>query len=206
MSQAQQQQQLLSGPTRSVSQPMPVSRPRQLQFSMSMPPMMRESLGSCADSPPSSVTSDSPTMSPTLLREQDMYNGFPGAFSPPPVSAPAQPVSSAFNFQDFSHTAVHQQQQQSTTGPLNVNTDHIASLAAGLQAVSLNQRNNNNSNLVDANILRDLADLLVGYSTHSPDSMASHTGSESSASTCGSPLEVSRGLRLPIFSQLVNDE
>lgn len=189
----------------SSSQPSPVPRPKALNFPLSMSLNQgRDSLGSTADSPPSSVT-DSPTMSPTFLG--DDFLGSSGGLQsfhnqPPPQSAPPS-MSRAFSFQEVSSTGL--------LAPLNVQTgspDALAALTASLQAATLrereqvvaalreNQRNNNSLHPQDSSDM-------TWMPPSPPDSL--NGDSIASTSTCGSPLDVSRGLRLPIFSQLSCD-
>ena len=149
------------------------------------------------------------------------------AFSPIPASAPATlQQSSAFPFQDLGvmptvpapvpNTGVPTQQvampppppaQQQTApsmmSPLNVQTDQMMTLAAQLHALNIaaNQRNNNLNTNNDA---LDLLAVDLFAPPSPPESLASSTSSsnDSISGTCGSPLEVSRSLRLPIFSKL----
>ena len=146
-------------------------------------------------------------------------------FSPIPASAPASvQQNSAFPFQDLgvmpAVTApvagssgstqrvvvpTPQQSAPSMVSPLNVQTDPMITLAAQLHAqlVIANQKNNN-VNTNDA-LLRESLDLLRMCAPPSPpESLASSSSSsnDSISGTCGSPLEVSRSLRLPIFSKL----
>ena len=149
------------------------------------------------------------------------------AFSSIPASAPAtMQQSSAFPFQDLRvmpavpapvpNTSVptqqvamppppaQQQPAASMMSPLNVQTDQIMTLAAQIHAVNIANQRNNNMNTNDA-LLRESLDLLGVFAPPSPpESLASSTSSsnDSISGTCGSPLEVSRSLRLPIFSKL----
>lgn len=205
----QQQQQLLQQQVLQAQQQKQqvVQRPKALSFSLPMPiNLSRDALGSTADSPPSSVT-DSPSLSPSLMGE-DVFSSASLFTPPPPVSAPAM-VNSAFPFQDVtSHTQSHQhphyqqqqqqQQKASLMMPLNIQTETIANLAAGLQATSLNQRSNTTDISTSMALQEGLRDLL--WSPPSPPS------SVDSSTTCGSPLDVSRSLRLPIFSKIVSED
>ncbi len=187
-----QQQQPMSPPQRQVSPAQTIQRPKGFDLRLAM--QVRDSLGSTADSPPSSVT-DSPTMSPTFSGEEYMSSSSMSSAFSPPASAPPG-LTSAFQFPHGDLPAPVP--STPIMAPLNVHTDPIASLTAGFQAASLasNHRNNNNDNIFfrDSN-MRDF------YAPPSPpDSLSGD--SMTSTSTCGSPLEVSRGLRLPIFSQL----
>lgn len=180
-------------PTRShsVSSPTPVQRPRTLNFSLSLN-MVRDSLGSTADSPPSSFT-DSPTMSPNYLAD-DLLAVSMALCNTPPASAPAA-VTSAFTFPPEYCQPIPSTPTPIMT-PLNVQTtDPLVSLAAGLQAASLR------NNLTTTDALRELNDAF--YTPPSPpDSL---NGDSIITNTCETPLEVSRGLRLPIFSRLAHE-
>lgn len=150
------------------------------------------------------------------------------AFSPIPASAPAtMQQSSAFPFQDLGvmpavpapvpNTSVptqqvamppppaQQQPAASMMSPLNVQTDQMMTLAAQIHALNIANQRNNNMNTNNDALLRESLDLLGVFAPPSPpESLASSTSSsnDSISGTCGSPLEVSRSLRLPIFSKL----
>jgi len=178
-------------PIYGLSHPTAIQRPKALSFNVTLPVirdsmMVRDSLGSCADSPPASVT-DSPTMSPTFGGYEDLdYMHMPSAFSPPPPqSAPP---------------ALHQHQQHFTfpgdealfaplMRPLNVQTD--------TQSAYTPSAFDTQSALVSAlNALQ----LQRQHESAPPSPPESDSGD--SGVSCGSPLDISRGLRLPIFSQL----
>ncbi len=97
----------------------------------------------------------------------------------------------------------NQSQQPSMLTPLNVQTDQVVNIAAQLQALTLaNQRNNN---LNHDSLLQSTYEMLGAFPAppSPPESLgSSSTSSDSIIGTCGSPLEVSRSLRLPIFSKL----
>ncbi len=111
----------------------------------------------------------------------------PESFVPPPP-APAVPTSSA---------------TQGMLSPLNVQTDQVLTLASQLHALTVSNQRNNNLTSHDA-LLRESLEVLRGvYAPPSPpESLASSSSTDSISGTCGSPLEVSRSLRLPIFSKL----
>lgn len=105
-------------------------------------------------------------------------------------------------------SAPQQPPAPSMMSPLNVQTDQMVTLLAQLNALKLaSQRNNNvNSNdipLVPESLL-ELPGVFAAAPPSPPESLASSTSSsnDSISGTCGSPLEVSRSLRLPIFSKL----
>eukprot|EP00918_Siedleckia_nematoides_P062820 GHVU01136862.1.p1 GENE.GHVU01136862.1~~GHVU01136862.1.p1 ORF type:complete len:407 (+),score=44.41 GHVU01136862.1:102-1223(+) len=187
-----QQQQLLQQQVLQVQKQQAAQRPKALNFSMPMSiHMSRDVLGSTADSPPSSVT-DSPSLSPSLMCEDVFSNA--SLFTPPPASAPAM-VNSAFSFQEVpqSHQQQFQQHRSSLMMPLNIQTETIASLAAGLQATSLRSKCTDNSTSMG---LRDL------WSPPTPPSSVESM----SMQTCGSPLDIGKSLRLPIFNRIVSED
>ena len=165
-----------------------VQRPKSINFNLTLPlNTTRDQLGSTADSPPSSVT-DSPTMSPTFMGED-----FPlSAFSPPPASAPPSLYNTAFPFQELP-TPVSLSNQPMLS-PLNVQTDSYVNHHNATNAAPINnQRNNNETVFADTFI-----EVFCGTPPSPPDSLCG----EQPMNTCGSPLDISRGLRLPIFSRL----
>ena len=190
-------------PTHSVSSPTPVQRPSTLNFSsLASLNLFRDSLGSTADSPPSSFT-DSPTMSPSFLAEDLLAASLTLSHcTTPPASAPAAP-SRAFTFPETARPPRAQQLVKPPTPtpimtPLNVQTDPIISLAAGLQATTLNQRNNSLTN----DVLREL-----NNSFYTPPSPPDSLDGDNipAGNLCDSPLDVGRSFRLPIFSQFANE-
>lgn len=222
-----------SMPMMGQSAPSMISRPRALSFNLHSLAghhhlSARDSLGSVADSPPSSV-SVSPTMSPNFLDEYVM--GSPNdVFTPPLASAPPGSVNNMFNFpnaDDFLiQRAAQQAAQQQTINQQAINQQAInmhaaqqkqsqaaeeavalANLANSLHALSI-QRARESGVSAPGMTLADLQAALVPPSppeSVSGDSGVSSTGvSSTTPSSCGSPLEVSRNLRLPIFSQLSN--
>lgn len=169
-------------PIYGMSQPTAIQRPKALSFNMTM---LCDSLGSTADSPTPSLT-DSPTASPTFYDDLEY-----GVFSPPPPqSAPARSASQ----QHFMFPGDQEALMASMMTPLAVNTQQqaqrisldtqTAMLTAALQALQMQRRRE------------------MPAPPSPPDSDSGDSGVSSVESTCGSPLEVSRGLRLPIFSRL----
>ncbi|CAH1790656.1 unnamed protein product [Owenia fusiformis] len=191
----QAQNQLMN---RSAQQQIP-PRPKQLQFSMSLP------LGSTADSPSSSVT-DSPTMSPTNFM-WGQQNSESDVFSPAPVQSapPAVQLPTMFTFQDVQLVLeqIKQQQQQQSPVPsqcsLNVQTSPRQLSDARVQQY-LNNCNNNISRDNNASYPSSMGSSESLYSAPSPTTAASFPTNDTPS--CGSPLEVSRNLRLPIFKEM----
>lgn len=172
-------------------QDMAMHRPKALNFT----PGMRDNLGSTADSPPSSIT-DSPTMSPTFLSD-DIFAAT--SFAPiPPASAPAT-IRNAFTFGDYMPPASSHPLMTS----LNVaTTDPIMNLTASLQATSLGQHDHDFRDCLQGGSPQHDA-IFTGYPQPSPPESLSE---DSGVSTCGSPLDVSRGLHLSgIFSRVSDD-
>jgi len=168
-------------PIYGLSQPTAIQRPKALSFNVTLP-VIRDSLGSCADSPPASVT-DSPTMSPTFGGYEDLdYMNMPSAFSPPPPqSAPPSLHQQHFTFPGDEALFAPLMR------PLNVQTDnHMTQSALDTQ----------NALVSALNALQ----LQRQHESAPPSPPESDSGD--SGVSCGSPLDISRGLRLPIFSQL----
>ena len=191
------------------------SHPQQVPHGRSPPPqrpvrftlpLVCDPLGSTADSPPSSVT-DSPTLSPTFINDSDTLSSSLSSSSfSPPISAPPATFR-AFTFQDLPG------QGSTFMSPLNIHTDQIASLSAGIQAaLTLNQRNNFANNLhhhhghTTVTAFGSPVDHDMYAPPSPPDSICGDSSSSlSGSSMCGSPLELSRGVRLPIFAALSMD-
>lgn len=190
--QVQAQQAALSKPTTPTRAS---TRPTALDFAASLPPMVRDTLGSTADSPPLSLTG-SPTASPTsMLMDQDWAMLRLAANTPPPQSAP--PGFAGFQFQDAPMmSASTSPRSDNGVTPLNIKTstdDAIVSLAAGLKAASLQMADR------DAMIRDVLAPGSGVFMTPSPPT--SHDGdSFPTNNQCESPIDLARGIRLPIFS------
>ena len=174
-----QQQSPRSPPVSTQAQPRPINgAAKALNFSLSLPPMVRDTLGSTADSPPSSLRG-SPTLSPmyddlvssagSTLSGISMFS----APSPPPQSAPPgfHAGPSAFPFaQPASPPSSFGLMTPPRMSPMSDAT--IASLAAEMQATSLNS--------------------VPASPTHSLDESVE----------CGSP----KAVRLPIFNNLMSDQ
>lgn len=209
------QVQSASAPLYGASQPTAIQRPKALSFNMHL--MHRESLGSTAEdmSPPPSFT-DSPTAS--LCDELDFC-----CLSKVPCQHPITPQSApATRSPPRSHHSSGGSGQQhfifpgdeavlaSLMRPLNVQINEInvqTNTVAPQQPTQLVQQEPSSEDILSA-ALQALQlqragrrEMMVAPSSP-PDSDSGDSGISSVNSTCGSPLEVSRGLRLPIFSQL----
>ncbi|XP_041353758.1 mRNA decay activator protein ZFP36L2-like [Gigantopelta aegis] len=183
-------------------QPSPIERPSSIKFNS------LSSLGSSLDSPPSS---DSGSASPTFFTD-DIYNSVP--FSSSGSGSGSSRSSPVFN--SYSPvTALGP--QNSMTAPLNVqtqlnnvNTLEILRLQQQFTSVmNFNEQNNHPSVFEDNFSYREInqcsSDVFCAPPS-SPESISGDsvgsTGSGSAYSTCGSPLEVGKTLRLPIFNRL----
>jgi len=182
--------------------PQQVKRPSTINFNSSF----NGSLGSAADSPPSSA-SESPSLSPTLFTEE-IY-GLASQIGSCSNSVSTSPV---FN---YSSSPTEYSTLSSYLTPLNVQTQHVNSASPDINALqqqfnallNLNQRNNNH------NVFRDMEAFVAppsppdSISGDSVGSSSSHSsaGSSGFTNTCGSALDVSKSLRLPIFNRLSQD-
>jgi len=174
-------------------------RPQRLDVSLNMS-MVRDSLGSTADSPPSSFT-DSPTLSPTYLNDDLL--AFMNATSqpiqisakppPPQVSTSVPAAASAFLFQELAAASM--------LAPLNVHTDPLSNLAAGLKATTLNTPADIMAAHHSAQEELNGGDMVFNTPPSPPDSLSG----DSIIGSCGSPIDLGRGLRLPIFSRISHD-
>ena len=171
------------------SHPSVVHRPKALSFG-GADFLSRDTLGSTADSPPSSVT-DSPTRSPTFLADEPLFaaDSLLSGRMFAPILAASQPIGMSSSQSAFPFHAAGRHMS-----PLNVQTgDAIASLAASLQATSLTT----DDATFNAEIVREcLYRMRLGGGPNPPSPPESLSDVDSGVSTCGSPLEVSRGLHL----------
>lgn len=191
--------------------PGPVQRPKTINLSLT-------SLTSPSESSSSSGTG-SPSLSPTFFGE-DLSSDFIPV--PTPLST-ATTTTAPVNL-----TSLQDQTLASLIAPINIQTqpnldsilnNHHLNSAFFQQQLNylLNQRNNTATTTTSPpqGLPVGPADSPHGYelfgSTPSPpesvsgDSLGS-TGSGYEFETCGSPLDVSKGLRLPVFSQLSLDD
>nr|AAB69448.1 Tis11 family protein [Crassostrea virginica] len=174
------------------------------------------SLGSSSESLSSSA-SDSPSLSPIFWgTNEDIFRDF---------SSSSQYSSSGSSSPVFDYSADPASSlAASLLTPLNVQTATTANqnLASEInilqQQINVimnlsNQCNNNNPNVFDSTAATTNTWDLAPPAPHSPpdsisgDSLGSaSSGSCGSINTCGSPLDVSKCLRLPIFNKLSQDD
>lgn len=169
------------------------------------------SLGSSSESLSSSA-SDSPSLSPIFWGNDDIFRD---------ISSSSQYSSSGSSSPVFDYSADPASLAASLLTPLNVQTaatanQNLASEINILQQqinviMNLSNQCNNNPNVFDTATTWDLA----RPAPHSPPdsisgdslgSASSSSGSCGSINTCGSPLDVSKSLRLPIFNKLSHDD
>lgn len=170
------------------------------------------SLGSSSESLSSSA-SDSPSLSPIFWGNDDIFRD---------ISSSSQYSSSGSSSPVFDYSADPASSlAASLLTPLNVQTaatanQNLASEINILQQqinviMNLSNQCNNNPNVFDTATTWDLA----RPAPHSPPdsisgdslgSASSSSGSCGSINTCGSPLDVSKSLRLPIFNKLSHDD
>ncbi|KAK2170683.1 hypothetical protein LSH36_1g13005 [Paralvinella palmiformis] len=155
-------------------------------------PDVAMSLGSAGDTPPSSLSS-SPVPSPTCFLYEDRQISSSSQF----VAAPGYPMQprtapatmhEPFSFPDVPSTIPEAAHEFRVPSPLNIHVscDPMESLAAGLQAAVPRG---------DIDLVNDcLSDF---YMTPSVS-----YGRETEIEVCNSPMDISRNLRLPVFSQL----
>lgn len=152
------------------------------------------SLGSTGDSPPSSL-SESPT---------SMGSFFDGPFTGFSSSNPATPTitaNSTFNYCKDINTAAF--------GSLQLNKQQIHHLNRALNQITLAVTNHRNSNFDSVDSVFHEPTVINAPGPEAPSSPVGSLISEMDnnnqncgSPTCTSPLDVSRNLRLPIFSQL----
>ena len=210
------------GPPSSAATTLPNMRPTSQSLAINLNVLDRQSLGSTADSPPSSVTDSPTTLSPTFpMGAEEMFSGFSAAYTPPPASAPAAPVSScAFTFPEYitlQSQAAMQQNSSNHSTPLNIQTDQLVSSLNSLhlsQSNSVTVQNNMHNNLLNETLLSgSLTDPSVVAPPSPPESLNGDTSpvppsppASTAAPGCSSPLDIGRGLRLPIFSRLASKD
>lgn len=205
----QNQPTLISPPSLSQSPPPMAQRPTSINFNSSF----NGSLSSTAESsPPSSVGSESPSLSPVFFGEnlqQQTLNtctGLPN-FMPTPLSLDNTANNAMFNISELASA-------MDMSAPLNVQTQINSDLNVLQQQfnailnlnLSLNQGNNNNNPSVFGEW--DPA-LMGGAPLSSPDSISGDSvGSSYSSSSnieCGSPSESGKNFRLPVFNHISQD-
>lgn len=180
------------------------------------------SLGSSSESLTSSSASDSPSLSPTFWGNDDVYRDLTqsGAFS----SASSASCSSTSSSPVFDYPADLPASRAATCtlanllAPLNVNTTQMQQNPTSSDINILSQQLNAMMNLNQCNSNHNVFDHSTWDLTPAPpsppdsisgDSVGSHSSTGSSGAnipTCGSPLDISKSLRLPIFNQLSQED
>ncbi|XP_062602315.1 mRNA decay activator protein ZFP36L2-A-like isoform X1 [Saccostrea cucullata] len=169
------------------------------------------SLGSSSESLSSSA-SDSPSLSPIFWGNDDIFRDFSSSsqysssgssspvfdYSADPASSLAASLLTPLNVQTAATTA-----NQNLASEINILQQQINVI------MNLSNQCNDNHSVFDSATSWDLAP----PAPHSPpdsisgDSLGSaSSGSCGSINTCGSPLDVSKSLRLPIFNKLSQDD
>ncbi|KAH3711641.1 mRNA decay activator protein ZFP36L1-like [Dreissena polymorpha] len=194
----QQYFQHISPPSLSQSPPPTVQRPTSINFNSSF----TGSLGSSAESsPPSSVGSESPSLSPVFFGEDLLNSGL------------GLPLNNSLNFDNSTNSNVFSSSLMPEFGfdlsPLNIQTvSSVDSLAQHFGAL-LNLNNQTNKSVW--NDREWSASFFSNAPTSPPDSISGEsvgsfssfgTSNSSSMSTCGSPMEVGKNFRLPVFSHI----
>lgn len=204
--QQQQQQhatqyfQHISPPGFSQSPPPMVQRPTSINFNSSY----TGSLGSSADSsPPSSVGSESPSLSPVFFGEdaQLMNHGY-------------LPMNNTLNFDNSTNGNVFNVMPELAhidLTPLNIQTTTTDFLTQQFNALLNLNNQSNTSERLSAFDEWD-SSLFTTQPPASPDSISGESiGSASSFSTsntfstCGSPMEAGKNFRLPVFNHISQD-
>lgn len=203
----QNQATLISPPSLSQSPPPMAQRPTSINFNSSF----SGSLNSTAESsPPSSVGSESPSLSPVFFGEdlQQTLNPCTGlpSFMPNPLNLDNSVNNGVFNIADLASAL-------DMSAPLNVQTQINSDLSSVLQQqfnaflnlnININQSNNNNPS-----VFGEWDPSLVGGPLSSPDSISGDSvgSSYSSGSNteCGSPSESGKNFRLPVFNHISQD-
>lgn len=196
----------ISPPTLSQSPPPSIQRPTSINFNCSL----NGSMGSTTDSsPPSSVGSESPSLSPVFFGEDVNLNS---CCSLPGNNAPLNYDSSNNSvFTNLSELA------SMDLPPLNIQTHHLNDADMGLiqQFNALLNLNNNSNNKLSAFEEWDTSSVSVagGAPLSSPDSISGESvgstnscSSSGSFSSCESPAAADgRTFRLPVFNHISKD-
>ncbi|WAR20173.1 TISB-like protein [Mya arenaria] len=198
----QQYFQHISPPSLSQSPPPPVQRPTSINFNSSF----NGSLGSSAESsPPSSVGSESPSLSPVFFGEDLLSTGF------------NMPLNNTLNFDNSTNGNVFNyvpEVAQLDLAPLNIQTtlNNFDLLSQQFSAfLSLDNQNSSGKSLgsaLDEWVPRGFTaappsppDSISGESVTSSSSAGTNFSSNN-VSTCGSPMDVGKNFRLPVFNHI----
>lgn len=194
----------ISPPGFSQSPPPMVQRPTSISFNSSF----NGSLGSLTDcSPPSSVGSESPSLSPVFFGE-DIQMMNPGYL----------PLNSSLSFDNSTTGNVFNLAPEMAPidlAPLNIqtqlNSSDMGLLTQQFNAfLNLNNHSNNNENVTPLEEWDST--LFTTQPPASPDSIsgdsvasASSFGTSNTFSSCGSPMESGKNFRLPVFNHISQD-
>lgn len=166
---------------------------RSYSIAMSFPEVAM-SLGSAGDTPPSSLSS-SPIPSPTCFLYEEQHAPLPSSrasrgYGMMPKTAPAA-IHDPFSFPELPSVIHETADEFRIPSPLDIHTscDPMASLAAGLQAAVPGG---------DLDLVKDCLSDFYTVTSSSGSSYCHNTEIE----VCDSPMDISRNLRLPVFSQL----
>ena len=172
--------------SRQMSQPTPITQQQQQRrphnFTLTLSASVRDSLGSTADSPSTSPNGSPPNMSPVSFASDDTVSLQSLGFTPsqlpisPPASAPAD-IAPTFTYPSSLIAELQRRMDPA-----------VASLIAGLDAVRPSHTNTPVNSIYNS-------------PPSPPDSVDGDLDPLANV-TFDSPLDVSRSLRLPIFSQL----
>ncbi|KAK3599677.1 hypothetical protein CHS0354_029142 [Potamilus streckersoni] len=198
--QAQRVQQASTTTAFSQSPPPAPQRPTTINFNSSFD----GSLGSTAESsPPSSVGSGSPSLSPVFFEELNPMNSLPPFTPQLNNTTSVNPASPVFSFPEYNSMNPLNIKTQLTAADLATLTEQFDALL-NLNQKNINNRNNNHQVFGEWDCSNALAPL------SSPDSVSGEStcsnNSSNNYSTCGSPMEVSKNFRLPVFNHIAREE
>jgi len=193
----------ISPPMLSQSPPPAVQRPMSINFNCSF----NGSMGSTADSsPPSSVGSESPSLSPVFFGEDINMN-----------SCYSLPGNNMLNYDNSTNNSVFTNLSELASmdlPPLNIQT-HMNDSDFGLiqqfnELLNLNNRSNNKTSAFEewdcSHVAAAGAAPLSSPDSISGESIGSSTSCSSSgsfsSSLCGSPSDAGRSVRLPVFNHI----
>jgi hypothetical protein len=161
-------------------------------------------MGSITDSsPPSSVGTGSPSLSPVFFAED----------TPVLNSCYTLPINNSLNYENSTNSTVFNNLSELASmdlGPLNVQTQLNTDLAALTHnfkgMLNLNSQFNSGSGdewepTLFGHVPPSSPDSISGESVASANSFSTNT----TYSSCGSPMEVGKNFRLPIFNRISQD-
>ncbi|KAK6180801.1 hypothetical protein SNE40_008787 [Patella caerulea] len=196
-----------------IQPPQPIQRPSSIKFTS------LSSLGSSLDSPSSSVNASPTTLSPSfsgddIFSSANMANFSPNQQSVSSGSSRSSPVfSSAAELDWMTPLKVQTQMNNANLTDMSALQNQFNSSLNFNTQRSVYENNNINHNVFDDSFLTQVFRESQTFNDAAPSSSPVESvsglsvGSSSSSSgsgfgTCNSPMEVSRGMRLPIFNRL----